>query len=398
MAVVLGVSSFKLGKRNLGTFTKFSEPTFITINGERREVVGKVSGARTSYFKNAATESRFKESDVSASDSIMAKLKRPYAEAIMNIQKFRIDQIFAAHKDSLSDPTIKISTFSKTQQEIMKVVSATGLGLGHNSVLNAKLNALLSAFNEVITKPRDGGQSMYIYKSTHALSPEEVMVSKDSQLYQIALSQRNKRVDEIRMDESLSQEAKDAKIESIEKHLLAVGYRYPVPSRHALGFYKIVTPEDEDVIKRIPNAAELYAKIGTHKVVLNPESTYMKLQGDNDGDHLFFLPVYGNESSGDIGNVLANSVIADSLEEYGKTAKIDPYDKSWEWFAKHGDEFANRFVTASQVEKASSSAFISLREARNVALTAKSSIGIVAAYGRTMTTLKQMVDSYASLS
>lgn len=162
--------------------------------------------------------------------------------------------------------------------------------------------------------------------------------------------------------------------------------------------HKLILPDNADLLKRNPKAMEEYANIGDHKVVLNPESTYMKYQGDNDGDHLFFLPVYGTESTGDIGNVLANSIIADTLESAGLAKNINPNDKSWEWFAQNGDSFFNRFVTAEQVEKAGESEFISLRQSRNIALTAKASIGIVAAYGRTMTTLKQMFDSYEKLS
>lgn len=126
-AVVVGESSLKLGKKNKGRYEKFSEPKFIEINGEMREVVGKISGASTSFFKNAATESKFKEDDIAASDSIMAKLKRPFAEAIMNIQKTRLDKAFEAHKADMSDPSIKSASFSKTDQEIMNVVSQTGL-------------------------------------------------------------------------------------------------------------------------------------------------------------------------------------------------------------------------------------------------------------------------------
>lgn len=261
-----------------------------------------------------------------------------------------------------------------------------------------KLSALISAFKEIVSKPRDGGQSMYVFKSTYDISPEEVIVSADSPLYKTAVAQRDMRIAEINDDKSLSEEQKKAKVDAISKDLLVVGYRYPVPSRHALGLHKLILPDNADLLKRNPKAKEIYGNMGDHKVILNPESTYMKYQGDNDGDHLFFLPVYGNESTGDIGNVLANSIIADSLESAGLSMKIAPNDKSWEWFAQNKDSFFNRFVTAEQVEKAGESEFISLRQSRNIALTAKASIGIVAAYGRTMTTLKQMFDSYEKLS
>ena len=313
-AVIVGESSLKLGKKNEGRYEKFSEPKFIEINGEMREVVGKVSGARTSFFKNAATESKFKEDDIAASDSIMAKLKRPFAEAIMNIQKTRIDKAFESHKADMSDPSIKSSSFSKTDQEIMNVVSKTGLGLGHQSIVSMKLMALISAFKEIVSKPRDGGQSMYVFKSSYDISPEEVIVTEKSPLYQTAKDQRDMRIAEINSDASLSEEQKKIKVEAIGKDLLVVGYRYPVPSRHALGLHKLVLPNDPDLLKRNPEAEKIYGNMGDHKVILNPEATYLKYMGDNDGDHLFFLPVYGNESTGDIGNVLANSIIADSLE------------------------------------------------------------------------------------
>lgn len=328
----------------------------------------------------------------------MAKLKRPFAEAIMNIQKTRLDKAFESHIEDMSDPTIKRTSFSKTEQEIMNVLSKTGLGLGHQSIISMKLAALISDFKEIISKPRDEGQSMYVYKSSWDVSPEEVIVSETSPLYISAVNQRKARIAEINADQSLSEEQKKAKVEEISKDLLVVGYRYPVPSRHALGLHKLILPNDPELMKRNPYAAKEYENIGDHKVVLNPESTYMKYQGDNDGDHLFFLPVYGTESTGDIGNVLANSIIADTLESAGLAKNISPNDKSWEWFAQNKDAFFNRFVTAEQVEKAEKSEFISLRQSRNIALTAKASIGIVAAYGRTMTTLKQMFDSYEKLS
>lgn len=141
-AVIVGESSLKLGKKNTARYEKFNDeknPVYIEVNGQQRRVIGKISGADTSFFKNAATESKFKEDDIAASDSIMAKLKRPFAEAIMNIQKTRLDKAFESHIRDMSDPTIKHTTFSKTEQEIMNVVSKTGLGLGHQSIVSMKL-------------------------------------------------------------------------------------------------------------------------------------------------------------------------------------------------------------------------------------------------------------------
>lgn len=120
----------------------------------------------------------------------------------------------------------------------------------------------------------------------------------------------------------------------------------------------------------------------------------MKFQGDNDGDHVFFLSVYGTSEEESVGNILANSIIADQANP-----KQSPLAKSWEWFSDHREEFTNGFITAEQVEKQTESKeFVTLRESRNTALTAKTSIGIVSAYGRTMTTLKQMFDSYEKLT
>lgn len=84
-----------------------------------------------------------------------------------------------------------------------------------------------------------------------------------------------------------------------KEDLYTVGYRYPVPSIYNLGVYKIRVQEDLD-----PKLFGQYKNMGKDQVVTHPLTTYMKLEGDNDGDHVFFL-----SARGEMGKILSNAVL-----------------------------------------------------------------------------------------
>lgn len=148
-------------------------------------------------------------------------------------------------------------------------------------------------------------------------------MSRKSPLVEQMLGEMKEEIKAIRDNVDMSDADKAIAIKDIESNLYTVGYRYPVPSKYNLGLYKVRIAED------MPG----WKHVGPDQVVTNPLATYLKLEGDNDGDHIFFLSAKGN-----MGNVLGNAVIGkdpkNNLLEYLKT-----------------NSFKNDFIIADQDKK-----------------------------------------------
>ena len=118
------------------------------------------------------------------------------------------------------------------------------------------------------------------------LKRNEIILSKNSKTYKLAVSQTKKRLDELESQESLSElEVKELDFlkDSVEKwNYYTAWFRNPVPNTENLWVYKIVLAEDVWL-----NTARINT-VKSNDVILHPESTYVKLQWDNDWDKAVF--------------------------------------------------------------------------------------------------------------
>lgn len=193
---------------------------------------------------------------------------------------------------SLKDFNINVNSFASINMMIGKLVSLGKAGAGTNSILGSRIKEFLSDVDKIINKPADNGQKVYIRESTREISPEEVIMSRESPLVQQMLQEVAGDIKEIRDNVNMTDTEKDEAIKYIENNLYTVGFRYPVPSKYNLGLYKVRFAEDMENWRHevvIKGKKVIKSIVGPDQVVPNPLATYLKLEGDNDGDHIFFL-------------------------------------------------------------------------------------------------------------
>jgi len=363
-AVVVGDSSMKLK----GGYKKYDEPKEIMIDGKMHKVLGEVEGTNTSFFKNAASDSFKDHSDLTMSDSIKGRIPVEHAKAIEQLQIRDIKLAFQEALWSLSDYKISLNSFGDVTELIKLISSEAKIGMGADAIVKGKMTDLLVKIDGIINKPKNPGQSMFIRESNLDIGRNEVIMSKDSSFVIQARKEIQDEIDKLDPNTDVEKIAELKK--DMKDGLYTVGYRYPVPSIYNLGVYKIRIQEDLD-----PKIFGQYKNMGKDQVITHPLTTYMKLEGDNDGDHVFFL-----SARWEMGKILSNAVLWKK-----PTEEIIPILKSGNW--------DNKFIVAEQVEKGivNDSEDVSLLDSRSIALEAKASIGVVSATLRTLGTLSQMM-------
>lgn len=334
--VAIWISSAKLKKWRM----KNSIVKEITINWRKYKVIWEIEWTDTSYFKNASSDTNKTETEISFSDSIKPKLSKEASDKIEEIQLKRIAEAFDRHIASLWKFAIDTNSYWEAIESIKKISSIASMWRWDTSVVQWKLKDFISEVNQIINKPKEEWQSMFIMQSDSRLKMNEILISKKSQLAQSI-----------------------QKIEWREWDYV-VWYRYPVPSKYNLWLYKVRYIEDEG------EEFVMYKNMWDHQVVLNPFVTYVKVEWDNDWDHLFFLS-------------------ADS--EMWKIIKYDIL--GWQDI----NSYRNWFILAEQVDKNIPKEITkqnNILESRTVALEAKNAIWVVSATIRSIYLLDQLILSY----
>ena len=309
--VAIWISSAKLKK------WRMEKPSIetITINGREYKVLWEIKNTDTSYFKNASSDTNRTEEEISFSDSIKPKLSKEASDKIEALQLKKIAEAFDRHIASLGKFAVDTNSYWEAIESIKRISSLAWIGRWDTSVVQWKLQAFISEVNQIINKPKEEWQSMFIMQSDSRLWMNEILISRESQLAKW--------------------------VKNIWEDYYVIGYRYPVPSKYNLWLYKVRFLEDE-----LSKWAEfdMYKNMGDHQVVLNPFVTYVKVEWDNDGDHLFFLA-------------------ADS--ELWKIVKDDILN--WQDIGS----YQNKFILAEQVDKDKPTLDVSIHEWRFTSETRK---------------------------
>ena len=318
-AVAIGKSSLKLWK----DIYKNSKETIITIDWKEYKA-RFIEWTDTSFFKNAATDLFEHEEEQTFSDSIKASLSSIASKKITELQKKQITEAFNSTLASLWDFTININSYSSLDKYINDVVSIYQKWFSTSSVLWNKLNEFLSTADQIINKPQDKWQSMFIRESSLKVKPNEVIMHKDSQIVKQIFSEVKEKM--FPWIERLTKEQQD----EVYNNLFTIGYRYPVPSKYNMWVYKI----------RFSDEFDEYKNMWTNQVVPHPETTYMKLEWDNDGDHIFFISTNTN-----FGKIVTEDILNNS--------KIDLWSNVYESLKWMYDDWKlnNDFIVIEQVEK-----------------------------------------------
>jgi hypothetical protein len=368
-AVFIWASSAKI---QWGVINKWY-PKYVNINWRRRRVVWEVSWTTTQYFKNASTD-LFKEKEgQTVSDAIKSTLSTESAQKINLIQKNRIRKAFNRLLWDITDPVIRWDIYSEIDKRIAQVSQHWSLWLWSSSILNNKLNDFLTEVSQIINKPKDIWQSMFIKKSSILVGPDEMLISNRSNLYKTL---ENDALKTLYPSKELSELSK-TELRNLKNNIYSVWYRYPVPSKYNTWVYKIITVEEN-----LEKFSE-FEWLSGDAVVSNPFSTYLKLEWDNDGDHIFFVSAFKKDWTEDtMWEVIALELLKDAGIDVKKFS--DWLDRMW--------KFNNDFIVAEQVTKDTDVEMVSsLIDSRISALDAKNRIWVVSATGRTIKNLAQML-------
>jgi len=360
-SVAMWISSVKLWK----DFIDKTKQETIIINW-RAYKAWKVEWADTSFFKNAGSDSFDFSALATFGSSIISSFSEKNISKIWELQKVRIKEAFDRHLGWLFEIDYKTWAMSSVDIALLKNLSSTWMWYSSSSFISNKLDAFMREVDEIINKPQEAWQSMFIYESNgNLIKPNEIIMHPESETVKVirkdvAMSKYSKEYSELTEEEKLF----------VDDNLFTVWYRYPVPSTYNMWTYKIKLNTDKSILENWINP---YKDMWTEQVVLHPLATYLKLEWDNDWDHVFFISAFS-----DFWKICTNE-LHELSSEWDYINTINQAFKNWKMF--------NDFIALKQVEKWAALWSQTLAESRLSALWAKSYVGNVSATIRTIKNL-----------
>jgi len=367
-AVAIWEWSLKLDSQ----MTKYSSPKTIIINWREYKAIWEVKWTTTQDFKNASSDAHEIKEEQSVALQIINWLPLEHQEAIANIMKSQIDELYFK---TIVEPIWTTDRFNslyknKTTQEIQDIISnykaaQSDVGAYSDTLLWAYSNDFLWSIETLINKWPTKWETVFMQEVDPLLKNSEIILSQDNKIIKdieddlrLQLSKLDKDSDEyLRIREKIKH--KDFEI---------VGYRYPVASKYNLWVYKIKLAE------KLPVDSELYKKyssIDKHSVIMSPYAVFIKKEWDFDWDHLFMVSAHSKKW-----NVLAKA----ALWEPVWLTNLELLDKL--------NNIRNKHITTKQVNKTKPE--YNLYRARMVSLEAKKSVWLISAWIRTMRLLKNI--------
>lgn len=354
----------------------------------------------TQFFKNASTDFYGHEKVTFSTASILPSLSTWANDKIFEIQKRRLQEKANEILSLIWDKTITLNSMSRVDSFVNKIKNEINAWFLSSPVISSKLKLLFEEFKNIINKPKEPWQSVFIFKSEDSIEPHEIIMHEKSKLVKLIQDEVAFKKYWVKFEE-----LKDKKqIDYVNDHLFTVWYRYPVPSRYNIWVFKIVLNTDKRLFKEYEDEkfwtviANEYEDMWYEEAVPNPDATYLKFEWDNDWDHLFFISAYW-----DFWRIVA----ADVLRNWKKFRDNidDPSFNLVEEYKKHFDKWdlVNEFIVLKQTEKGKKRKFDlfnkdtyqSLLKSRLTALTAKEYVWVVQATNRTIKNFIFMVDKFS---
>lgn len=348
-AIGLGIESMKMGKKNMIPYSK-SIPNYkkwdgpkVIINDIEYELAYPPFKMSTQDFKNASSDTSRKKESASTGASIIAKLPYELAREIALYQDKLIKDAWDNTIGNLLSWSVEVTGFSDVLKAMQKIREYTGqIGDGHSSIIQSKLDAFMSEMNDIITKTRVDSWSAVIRKADNTiLTDSEILLSKDHPVVRKAfekidsfIQSETSRREELGLDPLTNEDIQRFR----DEQLVTTMHRFPTPSMYNLGIYKIKILEEE---LAGPNAKmfEEYKQMWGNQVVMTSVPAYLKMEGDFDGDKVFFVPL-----SSEVGQVFGKALMDTNDIPATSNVAREALDR-----IESGDYY-NKYVITEQVD------------------------------------------------
>lgn len=380
MTYITGIESAKLKEPVRFDLTD-EDPKFLVIDWVEYKVKWVIEWMDMSFYKNASTTLLEDHTDMTIWAAIQSTLSADAANKTVELQKLMIDNAYEKLLMKIENPNLELDAWSDIDKAINKIVNKYSIWMWSSSVLWNKVNQFITEVNNIIDKAKDEWQSVFIRQSSLDIAPNEVIMSKNSPLVKQVLRETTERM---YPDKKLKELTDDEKIQVLW-NLYVVWYRFPVPSKYNMWTYRVLIWED--LAEKNPNLFWEFGNMWEKQVVTHPLSTYLKLQWDNDWDHIFFISMlwkWWDVISKDI--LWKNNSV--NLFNDIKLENLTESDLTKTWL---NDKFNNEFIITDQVDKDKKDVWdISLADLRIAAIDGKARIWMVSATGRTIKILSQI--------
>lgn len=402
-AVAIGENSLKMGWDNMIPYSQ-SIPNYQPWMGPKVEINEKMYELKyppfdisTQDFKNASSDTSRKKESASTGASIIAKLPYELAREVAIYQDKLIKDAWEKTIGHLLSGTVEVNGFSDVLKAMQKVREYTGqIWDGHSSIIKSKLDAFMSELNDIMSKMRvDSGSAVIRKVDNEALNDAEILLSKEHPVVRKALENVDNYIanEAVRRSELNLEPLSDEDIQKYkEEQLVTTMHRFPTPSMYNLGIYRIRILEEELAWKNAELFKE-YEQMWGNQVVMTSVPAYLKMEGDFDGDKVYFVPLVS-----EIGKVFGKALL--------ETNDI-PVDQSVARFAINqiaSGDYYNKYVITKQVddidatkkpakpEKTETASGVRINKIiwlRKAAMIGKKAIGEVASMYRTLGLLQQ---------
>lgn len=368
MTYITGIESAKLKQPVKKPTDK--DPKTLTIDWIEYKIIWVIDGMDMSFYKNAASTLLEEHTDMTIWAAIQSVLSNWWVKKTEDLQKSQIDIAYQKLLSKVANPNLQLDAYSELDKAINKIVNQYSVWIWSSSVLWNKITWFLQEVKNIIDKSKDEWQSMFIRQSSLDIQPNEVIMSDKAPLVNQIRNETSWKIFNL----EYSKLEPEQKIE-VDNNLYTVWYRFPVPSKYNIGAYRILIWEKLSLEK--PKVFWEFWNMWAKQVVTHPISTYLKLQWDNDGDHIFFISMLGKWW-----NVIAKDILWHQNEK-------DLFND----IVSGNFVIKNEFIITDQVKKdAAVKEKVSLLDLRVAALDGKSRIGNVSASWRTIKILSQMLE------
>lgn len=358
----------------------------ITIDWVDYTVIWKIPWMDMSFYKNASSTLLKEHLDMTIWSSIQSTLSAAASKETEILQKNMIDDAFKRLFAKIQNPKLKLDAYSAIDKTINKIVNKYAIWLWTSSILWSKLNAFTTEISRILDKPKEQWQSMFIRQSSLDIHTNEVIMSEKSELVkqirnEVSIKKYWKTYEELDKKEKIK----------VDWNLFTVWYRFPVPSKYNIWAYRILIWEK--LAKKNPEVFWEFEYMWSKQVVTHPIATYLKLQWDNDWDHIFFISMLW-----DWWDIIARDILPPQdkplLDIFWKdNITVTQLSKTWiddkslvrPWLIHDIN------ITDQVKKEAVSKEKINLLDSRISAIDWKSRIWMVSATGRTLKILGQML-------
>jgi len=266
----------------------------VRVNWKEYKAIWEIKWTNTSHFRNAASDSFKIKDEQTLSEQLVNLMHYSNKDEYIKIVEKQIDDLFQETIWGITSNQIELSTFWDANIFMNNLAQQFNVWQMSDTILWARIKVFLDwvrkiiDWNKIQWHSHDILHSIIDLPNGTQLKRNEVIVSKNSDLYKKWIKELKEKIEEL---ESISartpeQESELALLKDQETNWLLVSwFRNPAPNKENLWLYRIILAEDV----WFNNTNNTY--VSSHDVMLHPETTYDKIQWDNDWDFFVMLPV-----------------------------------------------------------------------------------------------------------